>query len=332
MQPTYRVAIVGCGAISSAHTSAWKNLPEINLIAACDTKFEPLASFAKTFGIAHTYKDVRTMLERQQPDIVVIAATPQAHLEIILEGIRNDVQAILCEAPIAMNANDVELMIQVTDKAGVLLTEGLKYRHHPLTQAVKRHALDGAVGDVRFVRSTFSTAITDRTNWRFHGNLGGGAARVLGCYCVDVIRYLTDAEPKAVGGCGTFEPVSDAWETMIGALDFGGGVFGQFDCGFGWSHRESYEVVGAKGTILVPRPWSNGDGTCYFILNGEAVNVAGVNPYAAEMLNLCEALATGEPPLLTMDNSRRNMRVIDGVTEAARAGKRVDIPTQPTPR
>ena len=332
MQPTYRVAIVGCGAISIAHAGAWKRLPEIDLIAACDTKFEPLARFAKAFEVVHTYNDARTMLERQQPDIVVIAATPKAHLEIILEGIRNGAQAILCEAPIAMNANDADLMIQVTEKAGVLLTEGLTYRHHPLTRAVKRHVLDGAVDDVRFVQSTFSTAITDRTNWRFHGNLGGGVARVLGCYCVDVIRYLADAEPKTVGGCGTFEPVSDAWESMIGTLDFGGGVLGQFDCGFGWSHRESYEVVGAKGTILVPRPWSDGDGTCNFMLNGEAVNVAGVNPYAAEMLNLCEALATGAPPLLTMDNSRRNMRVIDAVTEAARTSKRVDIPTQSTPR
>ena len=224
-----------------------------------------------------------------------------------------------------MNTDDVELMIQVTGKACVSLTEGLIYRHHPLTPAVKQHILDGAIGDVRFVRSTFSTAITERTNWRFHGDLGGGAARVLGCYCVDVIRHLVGAEPKTVWGCGTFEPVSNAWETMIGTLDFGDGVSGQFDCGFGWSNRESYEVVGTKGTIIVPRAWSNSDGSCNFILNGEVVNIAGVNPYAAEMLNLCESLDTGKPPLVTMENSRRNMRVIDGVTEAARIGMRVEM-------
>ena len=322
MNSPYRVAIVGCGEISRAHAGAWKNLPEINLIAACDIKLKSLASFANAFDVAHTYNDARTMLEKLQPDIVVIATPPKAHLEIILEGIRNGAQAILCEAPIAMNANDADLMIQVTDKAGIILTEGLTYRHHPLTLAVKRHVLDGAIGDVRFVRSTFSTEITDRTNWRFHGDLGGGAARVLGCYCVDVIRHLVGAEPKTVSGCGTFEPVSDAWETMIGTLDFGEGIFGQFDCGFGWSDRESYEVVGTKGTILVPRAWSNGDGSCNFMLNGEAINVAGINPYRAEMLNLYEALSAGKSPLLTMDNSRRNMRVIDAVTEAARTGKR----------
>lgn len=325
MTSTYRAAMVGCGEISKEHANAWKNLPEIDLVAACDKKFEALASFANAFEVKHTYNDVRTMLENQQPDIVVIATIPKAHREIILEGIRNGVRAILCEAPIAMNTNDVELMIQVTEKAGVLLTEGLMYRYHPLTLAVKQHVLDGAIGDVRFIRSTFSRALTDRTNWRFHSDLGGGAMRVLGCYCVDVIRHLVDAEPKAAWGCGTFEPVSNAWETMIGTLDFGGGVFGQFDCGFGWSNRQSYEVVGTKGTILVPRAWSNGDGSCNFLLNGEAVNLTGVDPYSAEMLKLCKSLEAGEKPFLTMENARRNLHVIDGVTEAARSGKQIEI-------
>ncbi len=325
MNSPYRVAMVGCGEISKEHADAWKNLPEIDLAAACDIKFEALASFANAFEVKHTYNDVRTMLEKQQPDIVVIATIPKAHREIILEGIRNGVRAILCEAPVAMNTNDIELMIQVTEKAGVLLAEGLMYRHHPLTLAVKRQVLDGAIGDVRFIRSTFSRALTDRTNWRFHGDLGGGAVRVLGCYCVDVIRHLVDAEPKAAWGCGTFEPVSNAWEAMIGTLDFGGGVFGQFDCGFGWSNRESYEVVGTKGTILVPRAWSKGDGPCNFTMNGEPVNLTGVNPYATEMLNLCKSLDTGEPPPVGLDNARRNMRVIDGVTEAARSGKQIEI-------
>ena len=325
MKSTYRAAMIGCGEISKVHASAWKNLPEIDLVAACDTKFEALASFANAFEVNHTYNDARTMLEKQQPDIVVIGTTPKAHLEIILEGIRNGVRAILCEAPIAMNTNDVELMIQVTEKAGVLLTEGLVYRHHPLTLAVKQHVRDGAIGDVRFIRSTFSTALSDRTNWRFHDDLGGGAVRVLGCYCVDVIRHLVNFDPKAVWGCGTFEPVSNAWETMIGTLEFSNGVFGQFDCGFGWSSRESCEVVGTKGTILAPRAWSNGDDYCNFLLNGEAVNISGADPYAAEMLDLCKSLDTGEPPLVRLDNSRWNMRVIDGVTEAARTGKRIEI-------
>ena len=45
ISPKYRVAIVGCGGISNAHGNAWRNLPEIEIVGACDEKFEPAQAF-----------------------------------------------------------------------------------------------------------------------------------------------------------------------------------------------------------------------------------------------------------------------------------------------
>ncbi len=197
------------------------------------------------------------------------------------------------------------------------------YRHHPLTLAVKQHIVDGAIGDVRFIRATFSTALTDRTNWRLRGDLGGGAVMDLGCYCINCIRYIMGREPEAVWASGKFERIYHVWDTLIGTLDFGDGLTGQFDCSFGWTWRESYEIVGTKGTIIVPRPWGNGEGDCHFMLNGETVTVTGVNPYTAEILNLCEAISTGDSPLVTTDDALWNMRVIDALHESAHSGQQV---------
>lgn len=151
----------------------------------------------------------------------------------------------------------------------------------------------------------------------------------LGCYCINVIRCMIGAEPQSVWATGKFEPISDVWDTLIGTLDFGDGVTGQFDCSFGWTWRESYEVAGTKGTIVVPRAWGNSEGECSFTLirdgQAETVTVEGVNPYAAELLSLCEALLTGAPPLLTTDDALWNMRVIDGLHESAHTGQRVDV-------
>ncbi|MCZ6680980.1 MAG: Gfo/Idh/MocA family oxidoreductase [Candidatus Poribacteria bacterium] len=332
MTQKYKVAIVGCGGISRAHGEAWKNLPEIDLVGACDRKFEPLAEFAKAFNVKQTYKDLRRMLERQAPDILVVATWPTLHLKHILEGIRAGVPAILCEKPIAINATQAEQMKQVAISNNTLLMEGFMYRHHPLTLAVKQRILDGAIGEVRFVRATFSTGLTDRTNWRLRGDLGGGAVMDLGCYCINCIRYLIGAEPVSVWATGRFEPISDVWETLIGTLDFGNGVTGQFDCSFGWTWREGYEVVGTTGTITVPRAWSNGEGECNFTVvsdgQTERVQVAGVNPYRAEILSLCEALSTGRLPLLPTDDALWNMRVIDGVHESAHTGQCIAIPSE----
>ena len=148
------------------------------------------------------------------------------------------------------------------------------------------------------------------------------------------MRHLISAEPTSVWATGKFEPISSVWETLIGTLDFGDGVIGQFDCSFGWMWRESYEIVGTKGRIIVPHAWSNGEGMCSFTLitNGhdETIQIAGINPYAAEILHLCESLSASMPPRVTMEDSLWNMRVIDGVHESAHTGKRIRISEEKT--
>ena len=55
----------------------------------------------------------------------------------------------------------------------------------------------------------------------------------------------------------------------------------------------------------------------------------GVNPYAAELLNLCESALEDAPPRLTIDDALWNMRVIDGLHESAHTGQRVAIYEEP---
>ena len=326
MAKKYRVAIVGCGGISHAHGNAWRNLPEIEIVGACDEKFESLARFATEYNVQNTYNDLRQMLEKQQPDVLVVATWPSSHLKNVLEAVRSGVKGILVEKPITVNATQLEQMIQVTERANILLMEAFMYRHHPLTLAVKQKIEEGAIGEVRYARSTFSTGLTDRQNWRLRGDLGGGAVMDLGCYCINIIRYLIGREPQSVWATGKFEPINNVWETLIGTLDFGDGVTAQFDCSFGWTWRESYEVAGTEGTLSVQSAWGNSEGESHFTVNGETFSVSGVNPYAAEILDLCQAIETGTPTRLPIVDALGNMRTIDALHESAHTGQRIKTP------
>ena len=289
-------------------------------MGACDEKFESLARFATEYNVQNTYNDLRQMLEKQQPDILVIATWPSSHLKNVLEAVRCGVKGILVEKPIAVNATQLEQMIQVTERANILLMEAFMYRHHPLTFAVKQKIEDGAIGEVRYARSSFSTGLTDRRNWRLRGDLGGGAVMDLGCYCINIIRYLVGREPQSVWATGKFEPINNVWETFIGTLDFGNGVTGQLDCSFGWTWRECYEVAGTEGTLFVQSAWGNSEGESHFTINGETFSVTGVNPYAAEILDLCRAVETNTPTRLPIADALGNMRVIDALHESAHTG------------
>lgn len=325
MATKYRVAIVGCGGISHAHGNAWRNVPEIEIVGACDEKFESLSRFATEYEVENTYNDLRQMLEKQEPDVLVVATWPSSHLKNVLEAVRCEVKGILVEKPIAVNTSQLEQMIQVTERANIIMMEAFMYRHHPLTIAVKEKIDESAIGDVRYARSSFSTGLTDRKNWRLRGDLGGGAVMDLGCYCINIIRYLIGREPQTAWATGKFEAINNVWETLIGTMDFGDGVTGQFDCSFGWTWRECYEVAGTEGTLFVQSAWGNREGEAHFVVNGETISVAGVNPYAAELLNLCEAVKDGTPLLLPISDALGNMRVIDALHESAHTGQRISV-------
>ena len=326
MSKKYRVAIVGCGGISHAHGNAWRNVPEIEIVGACDEKFESLSRFATEYEVENTYNDLRQMLEKQHPDVLVVATWPSSHLKNVLEAVRCGVKGILVEKPIAVNTSQLEQMIQVTERANIIMMEAFMYRHHPLTLAVKEKVEEGAIGEVRYARSTFSTGLTDRSNWRLRGDLGGGAVMDLGCYCINIIRHLIGREPQSAWAAGKYEPINNVWETLIGTMDFGDGITGQFDCSFGWTWRECYEVTGTKGTLFVQSAWGNSEGESHFTVNGETIiNVTGVNPYAAEILNLCEAVTNGTTLRLPISDALGNMRVIDALHESARTGQRINV-------
>ena len=325
MSQIYRIAIVGCGGISHAHGNACLESEQLDLVAACDINPQTLKNFADQFNIEHTYADLRQMLEKQTPDVLVIATWPATHLNNILEAVHGNVRAILCEKPLALNANQVEQMIQITNNHNVLLMEGFMYRHHPLTLTIKQKIESGEIGEIRYVRSTFTTGLTDHTNWRLRGDLGGGAMMDLGCYCINAIRYFIGSEPERVWTSGKYVFTTNVWETVCGTFDFGNGVSGQFDSGFGTLWRESYEIIGTAGSILAPVAWGNNRGNTNFILNGETIEVNGVNPFEAELSNLCQATSTNETLLVSLEDSLNNARVIDAIHESAQSGRCIAI-------
>ena len=337
MSDKYKLAIVGCGGHARFNLAPhWQTIPEIEPVGACDVNPESVASFAESLGIKNTYSDLATMLAEQQPDILIVASWPAAHMENVLEGVRGGVRAIFCEKPFALNAAQAAEMVQAAKSANVILMEGFMFRYHPQTLAVKQRLVEGAIGEIRYMRATFSSGSGNPTNWRRRSELGGGAAMDLGCYCLNGIRYLLGSEPLSVSVTGKFDAVGEIWETLIGTLHFEDGVIGQFDCSFGWPRRGAFEVVGRKGSLVVPRSawsWPREMESSFSVshsdpfnnLQQETVNVTGVNPYRQQLLDLCNALSTGEPPRLPADDAVGNMRLIDAVHESARTGQQVDI-------
>ncbi len=81
-----RVALVGCGRISTYHIAAIKAVPGAEIVAVCDLDELVARETATRHGIRGCYTDVESMLRELQPDVVHLLTPPKSHLGLARHG------------------------------------------------------------------------------------------------------------------------------------------------------------------------------------------------------------------------------------------------------
>ena len=100
-----RLAIIGAGSMAGEHAKHFSRIEGVEVVAVCDMELAKARDFAGRFGIADVYDDLETMLARHDILAVGNVTLDGVHkltsLAVIAAG-----KHILCEKPLATNAND----------------------------------------------------------------------------------------------------------------------------------------------------------------------------------------------------------------------------------
>ena len=138
---------------------------------------------------------------------------------------------VLCEKPIALDAEASAKVIDAARKKGVFLMEGYMYRGHPLMREVVKRLQEGVIGKIRHVRADFAFRVPRDPEGRlFATSLGGGGILDVGGYVTSFARLIAGiaegvpfAEPTAFAANGVIGP-HGADETATALLTFKSGV------------------------------------------------------------------------------------------------------------
>ena len=334
MTSPFRVALVGTGGISRAHARACSLTDNARLVAVCDVSQEAIHRFSAQFDVEKTYLRLEDMLASEEIDIAVICTWGAFHADV---GIRiaesRKVRAILCEKPFTQISADAERLVAAATAHDVLVVEAFKFRHHPMHLKAKELAEEGAVGELKVLRSTFCTASSkskERTpdkNWRWNKAKGGGAIYDLGCYNIHYARWIFESEPVEVYATARWGiEVEDA--ATIQLLFPNHGV-AQIAVGFDtWSSQE-VEIHGTTGSIFVDRAWNNEDRAVSLERRSfekiERYEFEPVFQFQLQLEHLCDCLSCGCPHRISPLNSVAQMRVVDSVFESIRTGRAVEV-------
>jgi predicted dehydrogenase len=249
-----RWAILGTGNIARQFAVGVTASSRGVLTAVGSRSLEAAEEFARGYAVTHAYGRYDEALLGRDVDAVYISLPNSMHHEWTLAALRAG-KHVLCEKPFAVTAAEAEEMFDAARKAGRVVMEAFMYRCHPQTAAVLDAVRDGAIGEVKLIRTSFcfrTTKVAD--NIRFRPDLAGGALMDVGCYCLSFSRLIAGEEPN-VAEAACHLHASGVDELTAGVLRFPNNVTASFACGLTTQADNTAYVCGSEGYIEIPVPW-----------------------------------------------------------------------------
>jgi D-xylose 1-dehydrogenase (NADP+, D-xylono-1,5-lactone-forming) len=300
--------------IPGAHAS-----DKIDLIGVASRDQARAEEYAKEWDIPRAYGSYEALLEDPDVDAVYISLPNTMHREWSIRSVEAG-KHVICEKPFSKRPDDVEASFDAAEAAGRLLTEAFMYRHNPQTAKLVDLVRDGAIGELRVVRSAFSYSLYDTENIRLRTDVDGGSLMDVGCYCVSGSRLLA-GEPESVHGQAYVGPSGTDW-VFTGAMRFPGDVHALFDCGTCLPERDELEAIGTEGSLFLDDPWHATEPVLELRRDGgvERIELEHVDSYRLELENLADAIAGDAPLLLGRDDALGQARAIDALFRSAELG------------
>jgi myo-inositol 2-dehydrogenase / D-chiro-inositol 1-dehydrogenase len=146
------VGLVGAGRIGSSHAEILAGrVAGIRLVAVADPRPEAARALAHSVG-ARAETDPLAMLAAKDIDAVVIAASSEAHCELVVAAAQAG-KAVFCEKPMSLTLEDADRAIDAARHAAVPLQVGFNRRFAADFMAAHDVVASGGVGTPQLMRS-----------------------------------------------------------------------------------------------------------------------------------------------------------------------------------
>jgi predicted dehydrogenase len=233
---------------------------------------------------------------------------------------------VLCEKPIALNAEEAKTLIDVRDRCGVRIQEAFMVRTHPQWLETRRLIRAGRIGTLRSITGFFSYNNPDPANIRNQLEFGGGAMMDIGCYPINISRFVYDTEPRRVLGLIERDPVfgTDTFTTAI--LDFPNG-HSTFTCSTRLAPYQRMIFHGTDGRIEVLIPFNAPndrptqivleDGSDLTGASAKTIDIPVCDQFEIQGTLFSQAIREHRQQPIPLEDAISNMTVIDAVFRSA---------------
>jgi predicted dehydrogenase len=278
----------------------------------------------------HTFED----LLAAKPDGVILCTENNGHRPLVEMAASRGIH-VLCEKPIATTLEDARAIVDVCDRAGVLLMTAFPMRFSAPLLEIKARLDSGDFGDVYCFNATNQGELpTKHRAWFVDPALaGGGAIMDHTVHLVDIMRWFTGSEVRTVYARSNRILHAGDVQVETGALElltFDNDVFASIDAS--WSRPPywptwgglTFEMVTQRGAVLVDafrqniNVYRHESERSHWAYWGSDMNHAMVSDFAA-------AIRENRQPRVTGIDGLRAVEATLAAYESDRTGKTVEV-------
>jgi predicted dehydrogenase len=323
------------GVLSTAAIGIRKVIPGMQKGESCDIvaiasrDLRKAESAAQQLGVRKAYGSYEELLADPQIDAIYNPLPNQMHVPWSIRAAEAG-KHVLCEKPISLTVAEAKTLLEVQRRTGVKIGEAFMVRTHPQWLRAREIITSGQIGELRSIQGFFSYFNTDPKNIRNIPEAGGGALMDIGCYPVNISRFLFDEEPIRVFGVTERDPAMKVDRLTSGILDFPSGQ-SSFTCSTQLVPYQRINIFGTKGRIEIEIPFNAPpDRSCRILIDdGRDVFGGGIT---TENLPICDqytiqgdafsrAILEGTEVPVPIGDAIKNMAVIEAIFRSAVSGK-----------
>lgn len=322
-----------------------------DLVAICGRNRQRAEEMAAKFAIPQVYTDYRQMIRQAELDAIIVSTPDDTHYEMVMAALDARLH-VLCEKPVALNAEHALEMLNKAETAGV--KHMVNYTHHwlPNLQQAKQLLDKNYIGDVYhgYFYWLADYARDPAYKWRFDANRANGILGDLGSHLIHMALWYLGDVIAVTGRLGYHvqqregtdsEPANPANDSAHFILEFASGAIVQFfitavaEVIDTWM-KVSIELHGKKGTLgarwfpadepiqmSLDAHLSGADNRLSETMQAELEEFLVTNPAGARLFVDCIL----DDKLITpgLAEGYKVQRIIDAVIESHASGRRVVI-------
>ena len=246
-----RTAIIGCGLIGNKRAKALEDCP---LIVAVDTNLGRARQLAGQYPGCQASDDWRGVVARNDVDLVIVAATNDMLAPATLAAVQAG-KHVLVEKPAARSAAEIEPVVAVAKKSGVIVKVGFNHRFHPAFLKAREIVDSGVLGPLMFIRARYGHGGRFGMEKEWRGNpqiAGGGEMLDQGVHLIDLSRWFLGDFSEVIGRVATYFwdwPVEDNGFALLRTP--GGQMSWLHASCTEWKNTFSFEIYGRTGKLHV---------------------------------------------------------------------------------